>query len=243
MFRLDNKIAVITGGGSGIGKAISTTFARQGAVVYILEMDEKGAASTVEEITTEGGKGSFFKCNIADQHEVKAVIAQITREHPAIHILVNNAGIAHIGQADTTAEADFDRVVAVNIKGVYNCLHETIPFMKQKGGSILNMASIAALVGIPDRFVYSAAKGAVVAATKALAQEIGKRNVTVNAVAPGFIASDMTAGVDENELRKLVPLNRFGEAQEVAELVTFLASKKSSYITGEVININGGLYS
>src|SRR5690606_37207006 len=119
MFRLDNKIAVITGGGSGIGKAISTTFAKQGAIVFIVEMDEKGAASTVEEITREGGKGSFLKCNIADQREVKAVIAQITREHPAIDILVNNAGIAHIGQGDTTAEEVFDRVVAVNIKGVY----------------------------------------------------------------------------------------------------------------------------
>ena len=251
MFRLDNKIAIITGGGSGIGKAISTTFARQGAIVYILEMDEKGAASTVEEITAEGGKGRFFKCNIADQHEVKAVISQIAQGHPAIDILVNNAGIAHIGQADTTAEEDFDRVVAVNIKGVYNCLHETIPFMKQKGGSILNMASIAALVGIPDRFVYSAAKGAVGAMTLSVAKDYLGYNIRCNCISParvhtpfvdGFLAKNYAGKEKEmfEKLSKTQPIGRMAKPIEIAHLALYLCSDEASFITGCDYPIDGG---
>lgn len=251
MFRLDNKTAIITGGGSGIGKAISTTFAKQGAIVYIIEMDEKAAAATVDEITTEGGKGSFFKCNIANQQEVKTVIAQITQKHATIDILVNNAGIAHIGQADNTAEEDFDRVVAVNIKGVYNCLHETIPFMKQKGGSILNMASIAALVGIPDRFVYSAAKGAVGAMTLSVAKDYLSYNIRCNCISParvhtpfvdGFLAKNYAGKEKEmfEKLSKTQPIGRMAKPVEIAHLALYLCSDEASFITGCDYPIDGG---
>ena len=251
MFRLDNKVVVITGGGSGIGKAISTTFAKQGAIVYILEMDEKNAASTVEEITTEGGKGNFFKCNIANQQEVKTVVAQIIQKHDAIDILVNNAGIAHIGQADTTAEEDFDRIVAVNIKGVYNCLHEAIPFMKLKGGSILNMASVAALVGIADRFVYSAAKGAVAAMTLSVAKDYIGDNIRCNCISParvhtpfvdGYLAKNYPGREEEmfEKLSKTQPIGRMAKPVEIAHLALYLCSDEASFITGCDYPIDGG---
>ena len=251
MFRLDNKVVVITGGGSGIGKAISTTFAKQGAIVYILEMDEKNAASTVEEITTEGGKGSFFKCNIANQQEVKTVIAQIAQKHETIDVLVNNAGIAHIGQADTTAEEDFDRIVAVNIKGVYNCLHEAIPFMKLKGGSILNMASVAALVGIADRFVYSAAKGAVAAMTLSVAKDYIVDNIRCNCISParvhtpfvdGYLAKNYPGREAEmfEKLSKTQPIGRMAKPVEIAHLALYLCSDEASFITGCDYPIDGG---
>lgn len=251
MFTLDNKIAIITGGGSGIGKAITTVFAKQGAQVYVLDMDEKGGSNTVKEIAEEGGKAAFVKCNVAIQGDVKQVVAGIADKHGTIDILVNNAGIAHVGQADNTSEEDFDRVVSVNIKGVYNCLHEVIPFMKEKGGVILNMASIAALVGIPDRFVYSAAKGAVAAMTLSVAKDYIKFNIRCNAISParvhtpfvdGFIAKNYAGKEAEmfEKLSKTQPIGRMARPDEIAYLALYLCSDEASFITGCDYPIDGG---
>ena len=171
MFSLTNKTAIITGGGSGIGKAISTVFAKQGAQVYILDMDEAGGNSTAGEIIKAGNKAIFNRCDVSNQAEVKKIIAEIIEKNGSIDILVNNAGIAHIGNAETTGEEDFDRLMKVNVKGVYNCLHSVLPYMKQKGGSIVNMASVVASVGIPDRFAYSTTKGAIAAMTMSVAKD------------------------------------------------------------------------
>lgn len=251
MFRLDNKTAIITGGGSGIGKAITTVFAKQGAQVYVLDMDEKGSTATVEEINASGGSASFFKCNIASQAEVKNVVEQIVAKHTTIDVLVNNAGIAHIGQADTTSEEDFDRVVAVNIKGIYNCLHEVIPHMKQNGGSVLNMASIAAMVGIPDRFIYSATKGAVAAMTLSVAKDYISYNIRCNAISParvhtpfvdGFLAKNYPGKEAEmfEKLSKTQPIGRMARPEEIAHLALFLCSNEASFITGCDYPIDGG---
>lgn len=252
MFKLDNKVAVITGGGSGIGKAITEVFAQQGAQVYVLDMDEKGANATVEQIKALGLKADFFKCNIAIQAEVKAVIADILAEQGRINILVNNAGIAHIGQADNTNEEDFDRVVAVNIKGVYNCLHEVIPVMKaNNGGVILNMASIAALVGIPDRFIYSTTKGAVGAMTLSVARDYLSSNIRCNSISParvhtpfvdGFIAKNYAGKEQEmfEKLSKTQPIGRMAKPEEIAHLALYLCSDEASFITGCDYPIDGG---
>lgn len=251
MFRLDNKTAVVTGGGSGIGKAITMVFAKQGAQVYVLDMDEKGATATVEEVRTMGGTAFFLKCNIASQQEVRNVISGIADQHATIEILVNNAGIAHIGQADNTSEDDFDRVVAVNIKGIYNCLHEVIPHMKANGGVILNMASIAALVGIPDRFVYSATKGAVAAMTLSVARDYIKQNIRCNAISParvhtpfvdGFLAKNYAGNEAEmfEKLSKTQPIGRMARPEEIAHLALYLCSDEASFITGCDYPIDGG---
>lgn len=251
MFTLNNKTAIITGGGSGIGKAITTVFAKQGAYVYVLDMDEKGGSATVQQIIDAGNKAAFYKCNVADQQNVKAVMGEIAAKHGAIDILVNNAGIAHVGQADNTSEADFDRIVSVNIKGVYNCLHEAIPFMKEKGGSILNMASIAALVGIPDRFVYSTAKGAVAAMTLSVARDYIKYNIRCNAISParvhtpfvdGFLAKDYAGREAEmfEKLSKTQPIGRMAKPEEIAYLALYLCSDEASFITGCDYPIDGG---
>lgn len=251
MFTLNNKTAIITGGGSGIGKAITTVFAKQGAQVYVLDMDEKGGNSTVNEIIGNGNIAAFYKCNVADQKEVKKVIGEIAGEHGTIDILVNNAGIAHVGQADTTNEEDFDRIVAVNIKGVYNCLHEVIPFMKEKGGSIVNMASIAAMVGIPDRFVYSTAKGAVAAMTLSVAKDYLKYNIRCNAISParvhtpfvdGYISKNYSGKEEEmfEKLSKTQPIGRMAKPEEIGYLALYLCSDEASFITGCDYPIDGG---
>jgi 2-keto-3-deoxy-L-fuconate dehydrogenase len=168
MFSLQNKKAVVTGGGSGIGKAISILFAQQGAEVHILELTEESAKAAVDEIKANGNTVFAHACNVANQQEVIATFEKIGN----IHILVNNAGIAHVGKADTTTEADFDRIMNVNVKGVYNCLYAAIPQLRHSGGGVIvNMASIAAWIGLPDRFAYSTAKGAVIGMTLSVAKD------------------------------------------------------------------------
>jgi len=250
MFRLDNKTAIITGGGSGIGRAIATVFAQQGAAVHIFDMDEQGATNVVNEIMAIGGKAQFHKCDVSKQAEVQQIVDAIAGGG-AIDILVNNAGIAHIGNAETTAEADFDRLVNVNVKGVYNCLHTVIPHMKQNGGSIVNMASIASLVGIPDRFAYSMTKGAVVGMTLSVAKDYLKYNIRCNCISParvhtpfvdGFLSKNYPGKEEEmfEKLSKTQPIGRMGKPDEIGYLALYLCSNEASFITGCDYPIDGG---
>jgi 2-keto-3-deoxy-L-fuconate dehydrogenase len=248
MFSLQNKKAVVTGGGSGIGKAISALFAKQGAEVHIIELTEESAKTAVEEITAKGGKVFSYACNVANQAEVIATFEKIGN----IHILINNAGIAHIGKVDTTPEADFDRIMSVNVKGVYNCLHAAIPqFRASGGGVIVNMASIAAWVGIPDRFAYSTAKGAVMAMTLSVAKDYIGENIRCNSISParvhtpfvdGFISKTYPGKEAEmfEKLSKTQPIGRMAKPDEVAALALFLSSDESGFVTGCDYPIDGG---
>lgn len=245
MFSLKNKIAVITGGGSGIGKAMAVLFAQQGAKVHIIELDEKAAAETVKEI---GETAAYHICNISDQKQVVEAFNSIRR----IDILVNNAGIAHIGKADTTSEADFDRVMNVNVKGPYNCLFAAIPLMKgQGGGVILNTASIAATVGITDRFAYSTSKGAILTMTLSVARDYLHDNIRCNSISParvhtpfvdGFIAKNYPGKEEEmfDKLSKSQPIGRMAKPEEIASLALYLCSDEASFITGCDYVIDGG---
>lgn len=248
MFSLQNKKALITGGGSGIGKAIAVLFAQQGAEVHIVELTAASAADAVAEISTSGNKVFAHACNVANQEEVLATFAQIGK----LDILVNNAGIAHVGKADTTPEADFDRIINVNVKGVYNCLYAAIPQLRISGGGIiLNMASIAALVGLPDRFVYSTAKGAVMAMTLSVARDYMAENIRCNSISParvhtpfvdGFIAKNYPGNeaVMFDKLSKSQPIGRMARPEEIAALALYLCSDEASFITGCDYPIDGG---
>lgn len=248
MFSLQNKSAVITGAGSGIGKAIALTFAQQGATVYLLDINEKQAEEVADEIKGAGGKAFSHPCNVADQQQVKEVFSRI----PAIDLLVNNAGISHIGTAETTTEEDFDKVMQVNVKGVYNCLAAAIPKIKERGGgAIVNMASVAALVGLPDRFAYSMSKGAVYAMTLSVAKDYLKDNIRCNSISParvhtpfvdGFLAKNYPGKEQEmfEKLSATQPIGRMGKPEEVARLAVFLCSDEAGFITGCDYPIDGG---
>ena len=250
MFRIDNKIAIVTGGGSGIGKAISILFAQQGATVCIIDINDE-SNNVATEINNANGKAFFYKCNISNQTEVKDVVEKIMQQHSAIDILINNAGIAHIGTAENTSAEDFDRLLNVNIKGIYNCLHEALPFMKQKGGTIINMASVAALVGLNDRFAYSATKGAVFAMTLSVAKDFLPYNIRCNSISPGrvhtpfvdgFLAKNYPGKEAEmfDKLSKTQPIGRMGKPEEIAQLALYLCSNEASFITGCDYPIDGG---
>lgn len=248
MFSLQNKKAVVTGGGSGIGKAISVLFAKQGAEVHIMELTAESAKSAMEEIEASGGNVFAHACNVANQQDVVDTFEKIG----AIDLLVNNAGIAHVGKADTTVEADFDRVINVNVKGVYNCLYAAIPQLRKSGGgTIVNMASIAALVGLQDRFAYSTAKGAVMAMTLSVARDYMVENIRCNSISParvhtpfvdGFIAKNYPGKEAEmfEKLSKSQPIGRMAKPEEVAALALYLSSEEASFITGCDYPIDGG---
>ncbi len=251
MFTLHHKTAIVTGGGSGIGKAISLLFAKQGALVHILDLDETGANAVVQEISTAGGIAYFHKTNVAIQADVLAAVAAVVAAGNGLHILVNNAGIAHVGNAENTSEADFDRLLNVNVKGVYNAIHAAIPYLKQQGGVILNLASVASLVGIPDRFAYSATKGAIVGITLSVAKDYIAHNIRCNSVSParvhtpfvdGFIAKNYPGKEAEmfEKLSKTQPIGRMAQPQEIAYLVLYLCSEEASFITGCDYPIDGG---
>jgi 2-keto-3-deoxy-L-fuconate dehydrogenase len=247
MFSLQGKDAVITGGGSGIGRAISKLFADQGATVHIIELSESLADDTLKEISMNGGKAASYACNVANQKEVKEVFDAIGK----VDILVNNAGVAHVGKADTTEEQDFDRVMSVNVKGVYNCLYAALPLMKEKGGVVLNMSSIAAWVGLQDRFVYSAAKGAVSAITLSVAKDYLSNHIRCNSISParvhtpfvdGFIQKNYPGAEAEmyEKLSKTQPIGRMALPAEIAVLALYLCSDEASFITGCDYPIDGG---
>ena len=248
LFSLHNKKAAITGAGSGIGLAIAQVFAQQGAEVYILDLNEASAQAAVQSILDQGGKASAYACDVSNQPQVKAVFQEIG----ALDILVNNAGIAHIGNAENTSEADFDRVMNINVKGVYNCLHAAIPQLKAKGGGvILNMASIAATIGIPDRLAYSTAKGAVLSMTLATARDYLKQNIRCNCISParvhtpfvdGFLSKNYPGQEAEmfDKLAKTQPIGRMAKPNEVAYLALYLCSEEAGFITGCDYPLDGG---
>lgn len=248
MFSLQNKKAVITGGGSGIGRAIAALFAKQGAEVHIIDLSIESAQDAVDEIKNAGGNVFSYACNVSSQADVKAVFEKIGN----INILINNAGIANVGKADTTSETDFDRVMDVNVKGVYNCLFAAIPqFRLSNGGVILNMASIAAWVGISDRFAYSTAKGAVMAMTLSVARDYLSENIRCNSISParvhtpfvdGFISKNYAGKEEEmfDKLSKSQPIGRMGKPDEIAALALYLCSEEAGFITGCDYPIDGG---
>lgn len=252
MFQLHAKTAVITGGGSGIGRAIAKRFAAQGAAVVVFDIDAKGAQQTVDEIAAANGSAKSIILNISDQQQVKEAVQQVVKEQGTIDILVNNAGVAHVGTADTTTEEDFTRLFNINVKGVYNCLHEIIPVMKeQQKGVVLNMCSIAASVGITDRFAYSMSKGAVLGMTLSAARDYLSSNIRCNCISParvftpfveGFIAKNYPGKEEEvfEKLSKSQPIGRMGTTEEVAHLALYLCSDEAGFITGCDYPIDGG---
>lgn len=241
------KCALVTGASRGIGRAIALQLA-QDLNLHILinyASNKTAAEETLNLIQQAGGSGELLHFDVKDGALVKEAVENWYSNNPEgiIHVLVNNAGITKDNLFPWVTEEDWDAVLNTSLKGMYNCTQAIIQRMlRQRSGRIINIASLSGLKGVPGQTNYSAAKGGMIAATKALSQEIAKRNITVNAIAPGFIESDMTSDLDMNELKRMVPANRFGKVEEVAYLASFLASEKAAYITGEVININGGIY-
>ncbi|MBS1507328.1 MAG: glucose 1-dehydrogenase [Bacteroidetes bacterium] len=252
LFELKNKVAVITGGGSGIGKAIAEVFAEQGAQVCILELNQKAAKETAQSLANQRLLAKGYACNVSVQAEVVTVVQSIIKKFGKIDMLINCAGIAHIGKLDSTAEEDFDRVFQVNVKGVYNCMHAVIkPMVKQKSGVILNIASIASSVGIPDRFAYSMSKGAVVTMTMSVAKDYIKEGIRCNCISParvhtpfvdGFLKKNYPGNEAEmfEKLSHTQPIGRMAKPVEVAHLALYLCSDEASFITGCDYPLDGG---
>jgi 3-oxoacyl-[acyl-carrier protein] reductase len=240
------KVALVTGGSRGIGKAVSVKLASLGYFVLINYVsNEEEAKKTLNLIKEAQGDGMILKFDVSDQKEVEKVMNKWHDENKDkyIEILINNAGIRKDMLMVFMEDHHWNDVLNTNLNGFFYITKYLLKNMLvNKYGRIVNVVSLSGLKGLPGQVNYSSAKAAVIGATKALAQEVGKKNVTVNAVAPGFIRTDMTKDLNENELKSLIPLNRFGSPDEVAEAVCFLASEKASYITGEVISVNGGLY-
>ncbi len=251
MFSLNNKTAFITGSGSGIGKSIAITFAKQGAHICIVDLDSTGANQVALEIIENGGSASVHICNIADQDAVKTVVAEIITAKGYIDILVNNAGVAHVGNIENTQVADMDRLFSINVKGVFNCMQAVIESMKQRGGVIVNLASVAATLGISERFAYSMTKGAVVSMTLSVAKDYIKSGIRCNCISPGrvhtpfvdgFIAKNYPGNEAEmfEKLSKTQPIGRMGQPNEIASLALYLCSDEASFVTGCDYPIDGG---
>ncbi len=250
-FQLTGKVAVVTGGASGIGQAIATTFAARGARVHILDQEGEAAEATARHIRERGGSAIHHVCDVTDGEAVGAAFGMIL-EDSGIDILVNNAGIAHVGNLEQTSEEAFDRVYSVNVKGVYNCMRACIEPMKEQGGGvILNMASVAASVGISDRFAYSMSKGAVLAMTYAAAKDYAAHKVRVVSISParvhtpfvdGFLEKNYPGQEQEmfDKLSATQPIGRMGTPQEVANLALYLCSDEAAFATGTDYPIDGG---
>ena len=249
-FQLHTKKAIITGSGSGIGKAIAKNLAAAGAKVFVLDRQMDQAKATSMEIINSGGSAVPLTCDVAVQSQVYQVIKEIG-DSEGIDILINNAGIAHVGNIEQTTEEDMDKIYQVNIKGVYNCSKAAIPFMKDKGGVIVNMASIASSVGISDRFAYSMSKGAVLAMTYSLAKDYLHYRIRCNSISPARIHTPFVDGfIKKNypgnekvmfeNLSKTQPIGRMGKPEEVADLALYLCSDEASFITGTDFPIDGG---
>lgn len=244
---MKRKCALITGGSRGIGKAICVQLAKDSDyhILVNYRRNESEANNTLDAIKKLGGSGAVIQFDVADAQQVKASLDQWQQNNAdsIIEVIVNNAGITKDGLFIWIKPSEWNDVINTSLNGFFNVTHHLLQNMLlNKYGRIINMVSVSGLKGVAGQVNYSAAKGGLIAATKSLAQEVAKRNITVNAVAPGFISTDMTKDLDEKELKKMIPANRFGTPEEVAHLVSFLASEKSSYITGEVISINGGIF-
>lgn len=252
-FRLEGKVAVVTGAASGIGQAIAHRFAREGAFVCLVDIKEEAAKNTAGEIEKCGGKAAPYVCDVANQRSVTDLFRKLADENP-IHILVNSAGISHIGKLESTSEAEFDRIYQVNVKGIYNCMYAVIGAMKTNGGgAILNLASIAATAGLADRFAYSMSKGAVLSMTLSVARDYLAHKIRCNCISPARVHTAFVDGYlkknypgrEEEMFRKLSetqPIGRMGKPEEVAALALFLCSDEAAFITGTDYPIDGGFF-
>jgi 2-keto-3-deoxy-L-fuconate dehydrogenase len=251
-YLLAGRVAIVTGGASGIGQAIARLFASRGARVAILDLAD--ASETVNGIVADGGRALHLTCDVTNQQAVDATFHEVVERLGPIDILVNSAGVAHVGNVEQTTEADLDRVYAVNVKGVYNCLRAGVTAMKGRGGAILNIASVASTVGIADRFAYSMSKGAVLTMTYSVARDYVHEKIRCNCVAPGrvhtpfvdgFLAKSYPGREAEmfEALSRTQPIGRMGKPEEIAELALFLCSDAASFITGSNVPIDGGFVS
>lgn len=241
------KVALVTGASRGIGRAVALKLSHMGAYVYINYVQNKAAAQeTLWKVTDGGGEGRICRFDVSDFNESRTALKNIVDEKGRIDILINNAGISNDGLIVRIKEDDWNRIIDTNLKGVFNCCRATARYMiKQRRGRIVNITSIVAETGNAGQSHYAAAKAGIIGLTKSLAKELGSRNICVNAVAPGFIETDMTASLsdgDRESVRNLIPLERLGTPEDVAGVVAFLVSEEASYITGQIIRVNGGLY-
>ena len=253
MFDLQGKTALVTGAGSGIGAAIARVFAQRGAAVAVADLDAAGAARVAAEITQAGGRATGYACDVSNAASVDALFRDVAAAHSRLDILVNNAGIAHVGSIEQTTPEDLDRVYRVNVVGVYLCARAAVDVMlKQGGGVILNMCSIAALVGIPDRFAYSMTKGAVLTMTRSIAVDYVKRGIRCNCICPARVHTPFVDGYlaknypgREAEMLKTLsdyqPIGRMGLPDDVAGLALYLCSDEASFVTGSAYPIDGGV--
>ena len=242
--RLKGKVAMVTGSSRGIGNAIAKKYLEEGAKVILIDRDEEGVKKSIEDMK-QYGDAVGYAMDVTDRARIAEVFESVVKDHGTLDILVNNAGITQDAQMYKMTEDQWDSVINVNLKGVFNCAQEAVKIMREKkSGAIINISSVVGLYGNFGQVNYAATKSGVIGMTKSLAKEVGRKNVTVNAVAPGFIETAMTDTLPEKvkaTYLETIPLNRFGNVDDVTEAVCFLASEKASYITGQIIHVNGGM--